>query len=46
MKRFLLLLFAITALAACKTIQIEDGQVPDQYMSRAKKLEGGLSRIF
>lgn len=40
MKRFLLLMLATTALAACKTIQIENGEVPDQYLSRAKKLEG------
>jgi len=46
MKRFILLLLATTALAACKTVKIENGEVPDEYLSRAKKLEGVYSGSF
>ncbi|WP_374029316.1 hypothetical protein [Bdellovibrio bacteriovorus] len=46
MKRFILLLLATTALAACKTVQIENGEVPDEYLARAKKLEGVYSGSF
>ncbi|MEK2646968.1 hypothetical protein [Bdellovibrio sp. BCCA] len=46
MKRFVLLLLATMALAACKTVKIENGEVPDEYLSRAKKLEGVYSGSF
>lgn len=40
MKRFLMLLVATMALTACKTVKIENGEVPDEYLARAKQLEG------
>ncbi|WP_415064269.1 hypothetical protein [Bdellovibrio sp.] len=46
MKRFILMLLATTALVACKTIEIENGEVPDEYLARAKKLEGVYSGSF
>jgi hypothetical protein len=46
MKRFILLLLATTALVACKTVSIENGEVPDEYLARAKKLEGVFTGSF
>jgi len=38
--------FALLAIAGCKTIDIKDGQVPSQYLSQAKKLEGTYKGEF
>lgn len=46
MKRILMLFLATAALTACKTVQIENGEVPDEYLARAKKLEGVFAGSF
>lgn len=46
MKRFLVLLVATLALTACKTVDIENGEVPEEYLSRAKKVEGVYQGSF
>lgn len=46
MKKVLLILASTLALTACKTVQIENGEVPDEYLARAKKLEGVYAGSF
>lgn len=46
MKRVLVLFLAVFALSAFKSIDIKDGQVPDQYLASAKKLEGVYAGTF
>ncbi|KHD88677.1 MAG: hypothetical protein OM95_07690 [Bdellovibrio sp. ArHS] len=46
MKKFVLLLVATMALTACKTVKIENGEVPDEYLARAKKVEGVYQGSF
>ncbi|RYZ84693.1 MAG: hypothetical protein EOP04_17525, partial [Proteobacteria bacterium] len=37
---------AIVTIAGCKTVKIENGEVPSQYLSEAKKLEGTYRGSF
>lgn len=46
MKRLLLSAVALLALASCKTVKFEDGEVPSQYLAQAKKLEGVYQGSF
>lgn len=46
MKRLLLSVVALLALASCKTVKFENGEVPSQYLSQAKKLEGVYQGSF
>lgn len=38
--------FALLLVAGCKTVDIQDGQVPSQYLSQAKKLAGTYNGNF
>ncbi|MGZ3769144.1 MAG: hypothetical protein ACXVCR_03800 [Bdellovibrio sp.] len=40
MRNLLFLLLSTMVFAGCKTIEIKNGVVPDQYLHQAKKLEG------
>jgi hypothetical protein len=46
MKALSLLLISVLALAGCKTIEIENGQIPAEYLETAKQFEGTYSGSF
>ena len=46
MRNWLLLLGSTLALLGCKTVEIENGEVPAEYLSQAKQLEGVYQGSF
>jgi hypothetical protein len=46
LKTFLLAISAIAIFAGCKNVKIQNGEVPSQYLSQAKKLEGTYHGSF
>lgn len=46
MKKILLALGAVLALASCKQVEFKNGEIPDEYLSEAKKLEGTYMGSF
>ena len=46
MKKLTLILVGFFALVSCKTVSIENGEVPYEYLGQAKKFEGVYSGSF
>lgn len=46
MKRMSLAIAALLAVVGCKQIEFKDGEVPENYLAEAKKLEGTYSGSF
>ncbi|MBC7371936.1 MAG: hypothetical protein H7326_10245 [Bdellovibrionaceae bacterium] len=44
--KVLIVIAAVATVAGCKTVKIENGEVPSQYLSEAKKLEGTYRGSF